>query len=167
LTEGKMHVRPVLPTEAEPIAALLRSAYADVAQRFGLTSQNCSKHPSNFQAEWVTEALSRGIRYFVLEEAGTLIGCVALEQPQPEVCYLERLAVLPQYRHKQAGKKLVEHIFAEAQQLGADRIEIGIIAEHKTLKAWYESFGFTEIRRASFQHLPFEVMFMRKELVGN
>lgn len=160
-------IRSAELSDAEQLASLLRTAYAGVAKRFGLTAQNCPKHPSNFQPEWITEAMSRDAHYFVLEDEGKTIGCVALEQPQPEVCYLGRLAVLPEYRHKKAGKMLVDHLFAEARHLGAERVEIGIIAAHETLRAWYESFGFEEIRRASFPHLPFEVLFMRRDLAAS
>lgn len=159
-----MPIRNVSPNEADQIAALLRAAYADVAQRFGLTPENCPKHPSNVQPESIIEAMAHGTRYFALEAENKTIGCVALEQPQPEVCYLERLAVLPKHRHRKAGKLLVEHIFTEARRLGAERVEIGIIAAHETLKTWYETFGFREIRRAHFPHLPFEVLFMRRNL---
>lgn len=159
-----MFIRPATPNDIPTLSSVIRAAFADVAERFGLTPENCPRHPSNCQPEWISDALAKGTCYFVLEHEGRIIGCVALEQAQTAVCYLERLAVLPEYRKQGAGKTLVEQALMEARRRGAQRVEIGIIAAHESLRAWYASFGFEEIRRASFPHLPFEVLFMRRNL---
>jgi len=45
------------------LAQTIALAYKDVAQRFGLTPQNCPKHPSNCTGEWVQSDLDRGVIY--------------------------------------------------------------------------------------------------------
>jgi hypothetical protein len=45
------------------LSDFIRHAYKDVAQRFGLTLQNCPKHPSNCTDEWVQSDLDRGVIY--------------------------------------------------------------------------------------------------------
>ncbi|MHC4435391.1 MAG: GNAT family N-acetyltransferase, partial [Planctomycetota bacterium] len=84
----------------------------------------------------------------------------ALEKAGPEVCYLERLAVLPEHRGKGCGKMLVEHVFDKAAQNGSKRVEIGIISEDTKLRDWYERFGFVLKSTKTFDHLPFVVAFM-------
>jgi hypothetical protein len=44
------------------------------------------------------------------------------------------------------------------------KVSVGIIDENLVLKNWYRDYGFvqTDIRR--FEHLPFVVCFMEKEL---
>ena len=42
------------------------------------------------------------------------------------------------------------------------KVSIGIIDEHKTLKAWYKKLSFVEISTLKFPHLPFMVCFMER-----
>jgi len=43
-------------------------------------------------------------------------------------------------------------------------ISIGIINENSVLKNWYIKYGFIEKGLKRFDHLPFEVCFMEKEI---
>ena len=104
--------------------------------------------------------MEKGARYFVLDAEGISCGCVALEPASPEVCYLERLAVLPPQRRRGYGKALVDRVLHEAKELGAQHVDIGIIAEHTELREWYRKIGFVEQTTATFPHLPFQVLFM-------
>jgi N-acetylglutamate synthase-like GNAT family acetyltransferase len=146
------------------LATLIHNSFQDVAERFKLTPDNCPTHPSNCTPEWIETALGKGINYYILENNNQPCGCVALEQARPEVCYLERLAVLPQFRQRGFGKALVNHVINEARKLGIRRIEIGIISKHTELREWYQKLGFSVKEAAHFKHLPFEVTFMFKEI---
>lgn len=154
-------IRKATTEDLALLAELIRQSFRNVAERFGLTSENCPKHPSNCTVDWVTAAMDKGVLFYVLEYCGTPCGCVALEQPKTGVCYLERLGVLPEFRCRGFGKALVLHVLEEAKALGIDRVEIGIIAEHTELKDWYGRLGFVVEREAvTFEHLPFKVTFM-------
>lgn len=145
------------------IAVLLdtiRRSFQDVALRFGLTQENAPRHPSNCTEDWIQKDMERGITYFVVENENVVVGCAALEQANPDVCYLERLAVLSGQRRRGFGKKLVTHVLSEAKSLGAHRVNIGIIAQHSELKNWYREIGFIEGETKEFSHLPFRVTFM-------
>jgi N-acetylglutamate synthase-like GNAT family acetyltransferase len=159
-----VEIRAATQQDIPLLTMLVSTVFRDVAERFHLTLENCPKHPSNCVPEWFETAMTKGIRYYILEDHGTPCGCVALEQAKPEVGYLERLAVLPQYRKRGFGEALVAHVFAEAQKLGIKRVEIGIIAEQAELRAWYEKLGFVITREAEFSHLPFRVTFMVKNV---
>ena len=163
-TPGNSSIREAAIGDVVAIANLIRIAFADVAVRFQLTPENCPKHPSNCEPDWIETAMEKGVTFYLWEDEQALRGCVALEQPDtPGVCYLERLAVLPQYRHHGLGRKLVEHIESEARKRRLRRVEIGIIAEQDELRTWYEGLGFVVTNEKSFQHLPFRVAFMAKE----
>ena len=82
----------------------------------------------------------------------------------PDLCYLERLAVLPESRRKGFGKALVEHVFVRVKQLSAKQISIGIISKQTELKHWYLKIGFVEGTTKEFPHLPFLVTFLTYEL---
>ncbi len=157
-------IRNTETTDIPILADLIRTSFQDVAERFNLNADNCPKHPSNCTSDWVAEAFQKEITYYILESDNTPVGCVALERASDEVCYLERLAVVPRLRRKGLGQALVEHALNQAQQAGARRIEIGIMAEHEELKSWYQRLGFNLTGTKNFAHLPFEVAFMAKEL---
>jgi hypothetical protein len=59
---------------------------------------------------------------------------------------------------------MVNHAVNEAKRLGAHRIEIGIISDHFELREWYKKFGFSVKNETQFEHLPFKVTFMSKDL---
>ncbi len=146
--------------DIDTLSNLVRISFTDVAQRFGLTPENCPKHPSNCTPHWIARDMERGVRYFILNPSGNPIGCVGVEQASPGTCYMERLAVLPQYRGHGYGTILARYAMAQARSMGASRVEIGIIAADNGLKAFYTTLGFEEKQTATFAHLPFEVAFM-------
>lgn len=151
-------------SEADLLASLIRDAFADVATRFNLNLENAPTHPSNCTAEWIENALAKGVRYFLLRVDEQPVGCVALEKASDALCYLERLAVLPGFRRQGCGAALVNHLVDKARAIGTERVEIGIISAHVELKSWYEKLGFVFLSTARFPQLPFEVTFMRKSL---
>ena len=135
--------------------------------RFGLNQQNAPRHPSNCAEEWIIKDMERGVTYYALENENVVVGCVALEKVNPDVCYLERLAVLSDKRRQGFGKALVAHALSQAKSLGAKRVNVGIIAEQTELKNWYKGIGFVEGESKEFPHLPFRVSFMTYELNKN
>jgi GNAT superfamily N-acetyltransferase len=150
--------------DAEILASLIRESFATVAARFHLTLENAPRHPSNCTADWIMAAFAKGVRHFILRTAEGPAGCVGLEQPNAEVCYLERLAVLPAYRRHGLGEALVAYAVDRARELGARRVELGMVAAQAELREWYEKLGFFMTNIVQFEGVQFEVGFMRKEL---
>jgi diamine N-acetyltransferase len=148
------------PGDIPVLAQTVSTAFQDVAHRFGLTPENCPRHPSNCTEDWIRLALEQGVRYFVLEHEGNMAGCAALERSGSGVCFLERLSVLPPYRRRGFGRELVDHVLEEARKLGAQGVGIGIIADHGELREWYLKLGFIEGELKDFPHLPFRVLLM-------
>ena len=162
--ERRMTIRPIQASDLKTIVDVLRGSFAAVAERFGLTTENCPRNLAFCTAERIREDMARGLRYYLLEDAGTVCGCIAMEHPKPEVVYLERLAVVPEHRSRGFGQALVNHVLAQAKAAGAERVEIGIISEDTQLKQWYGRFGFVEFKTRTFEHLPFVVGFMGIQL---
>ena len=153
-------IRVCTKEDAQVLAETTRKSFRDVAECFGLTQENAPRHPSNCTADWIREYMEHGITYFAIENNNHVVGCVALEQANSQVCYLERLAVLPNQRRRGFGKALVKHTLSEARLLGVNYVSIGIIAEQTELKDWYKKLGFVEGESKEFPHLPFRVTFM-------
>ncbi len=160
-------IRTGRPEESGLLAGIIRTSFRDVADRFGLTRENAPKHPSNYTADWVQGDIDRGVTYFILDDGGVAAGCVGLEHADPKECYLERLAVLPDRRRRGLGRALVDHVLTQAGRSGADRVSIGIIAEHTELKGWYQRIGFIDGETKEFAHLPFHVTFLSYEIKGD
>ena len=149
------------------LSSIIRKSFRDVAVKFGLTPENCPKHPSNCTDDWITKDFARGVIYYLLERNGMPAGCVAIEKATNDRCYLERLAVLPEERRKGFGNLLVNQILDTAKAWGLKLIRIGIIAEQTDLKMWYQKIGFKEGETKEFDHLPFCVCFMTYEIERN
>ncbi len=150
-----------MPRDTDLVAGLIRRSFADVAERFQLTPENCPKHPSNYTGEWVARDLERGVGYFILTTDGAAIGCVGVEQASQAICYMERLAVLPEHRGRGYGTRLARFAMNQAKEMGAASVGIGIIAADTGLKHFYRTLGFVEGETKNFPHLPFDVAFMR------
>jgi len=153
-------IRKCTSEDVSILAETIRGSFRGVAERFGLTEENCPRHASNCTADWIEKDMDRGVTYFVLESEGRVAGSVALERAKPEVCYLERLAVIPDQRRRGFGKALVVRVLSEARGLGCRRVGIGVIADQAELKDWYRGLGFVETENREFAHLPFLVTFM-------
>ena len=152
--------------DAKAIAEIVSLSNKDVAVKFGITKENNPKHPSFYDEVWALSDFERGEAYFLYKLDGVNVGCVAFEQPNPEVGYLNRLSVLPAYRKRGIGAELVRHVFHYAQSKKVPEISIGIIAENSDLMNWYKKLGFVENGLKKFPHLPFDVMFMKYDLVA-
>jgi N-acetylglutamate synthase-like GNAT family acetyltransferase len=157
-------IRICTKEDTQVLTETIRRSFRDVAERFGLTLENAPRHPSNCTVDWIQKDIDRGVTYFAIENKNHVVGCVALEQASTEVCYLERLAVLPDHRRRGFGKALVNHVLSESKLLGVNYVSIGIIAKQTELKNWYKGLGFVEGESKEFPHLPFRVTFMSYDI---
>jgi len=146
--------------DSRVLADIIGRSFRDVAEHFDLTRENAPRHPANCTVDWIRKDMECGVTYFAIEDKDHIVGCVALERANTEVCYLERLAVLPDHRRHGFGKALVDDVLSEAKHLGVNCVSIGIIAEHTELKDWYKRLGFVEGESKEFPDLPFGVTVM-------
>ena len=114
------------------LAACIRDSFRDVAERFGVTPDNCPTFASNITDERVGEEMAAGTAFYILENDGEPCGCVGLDlvhrdhwpdcPPGVTPGYLKRLAVLPKHRRRGFGKALVEHVLNQARERGCGRV---------------------------------------------
>lgn len=155
-----MMIREAFHDDAATLARIVSEANKDVAARFGLDAGNCAKHPSFCTADWIKADFARGERYFVYEDGGRPIACVAYETPSGSVAYLSRLSVLPANRRRGIGALLVAHVIELARAASIPAVSIGVIGEHEDLQRWYRKLGFVDGEVKRFPHLPFSVRYM-------
>lgn len=150
--------------DCELLASIISKSNKDVAELFDLNINIAPKHPSFCTPEWISADFDRGQQYFLFKDNGISKGCVAIEQPNDETAYLNRLSVLPEFRNKGIGSTLVHHVIEFSKDKNVINISIGIIAEHEELKRWYSNHQFKLGSLQKFDHLPFNVLFMHYEI---
>jgi GNAT superfamily N-acetyltransferase len=101
---------------------------------------------------------------FGLFEWEKQVGFVAVKTRDGESYFLEKLAVLPDYRHRRGGKELVKFAEDYVKKAGGSTISIGIIHESKVLLEWCENYGYIKTETKNFPNFPFTVCLMKKEL---
>lgn len=148
----------------EVCAPVIRDSFITVADQFNLTRENAPSNPAFIETGALVSASEKGIRFFGLFDDIQLLGCIAVEKAMDSVYYIERLAVLPEFRHRGHGSKLLNFACEHIREAGGRYISIGIINEHSVLKKWYLYHGFYETGLKQFDHLPFTVCFMEKVL---
>ena len=101
---------------------------------------------------------------YLYEEDGRIVGYYSLLIMDNNECELNNLAVLPDFRHKGIGKKLLEHSFDMARDMGCRKMLIGIVEENQPLRKWYEENGAVHLGTRKFDFFPFTCGYLTKEI---
>lgn len=142
---------------------VIRAAFATVLEDMGLGQDDVPTNAAFLTMDRLRRWFTTGTRVFALVSDGLVAGCCTLRRGAHDgVVELERLAVLPSQRHRGYGSRLVEHAVAEARAAGAQAVGIGIIESNDVLRRWYVANGFVPLGSASYEHLPFTVLTMRR-----
>ncbi|MBN1257266.1 MAG: GNAT family N-acetyltransferase [Planctomycetes bacterium] len=158
-------IRRGTASDAELLSKIIRESYRDVTERFNITPENCPGFPSFNKREDVLATMQKDFVYYVLEEDKTPCGCIALEQKDKQLCKINRLTVLPNYRNRGYGEMLVKHTMEEAKKLAATEMELSMIGLDTELRQWYESkFGFKFKNTIQYPHRFFEVLYLTVNL---
>lgn len=163
----KPEIQKVLPDDNfKPYVSILNESFITVAKEFGLIKKNCPANSAFISENELRNQLTDYREFYFMDYNHYIIGFVGIEKSKTDefVFYIEKLAVLPEYRHNNFGKQLMDFAIARIKDLKGKRISIGLIDENFRLKKWYVQQGFHETRKETFDHLPFTVCFMEKEL---
>ena len=145
-------------------AKLLNEAFGTVAKEFGLTKENCQTNSAFITSDELKAQLTENREFYIYKLNDEMVGFVAIEQSlnEADTCYIEKLAVIPAYRHEGIGHQLMDFASNRIAELGSKRISIALINSNVVLKNWYSRQGFTEVLVKEYEHLPFDVCFMEK-----
>lgn len=157
-------IRPVTRADLPVSLAVIRSSFNTVALEMNLTPENCPGHTAFTTMEKLLELYGKAA-CFGLYTDGIQAGFVAAEKVvNGETFYLDKLAVLPEQRHKGYGTRLVQFVIDYAGKQGGKNVSLAMIDSLTVLKKWYKSLGFEEKGTKKFEHLPFLVCFMDLDL---
>jgi len=153
------------PDDIKNSAGVVRDSFQTVAEEFNLTIENCPTHPSFITPDKLNELKSKGVKLFGLFTENEQAGFIAIEKADEVLYYIEKLAVLPEYRNRGGGERIMRFAFDLIRENGGKKVSIAIIDEHTVLKGWYKGLGFKEVSTKLFPHLPFTVCFLERDLV--
>lgn len=156
----KYEIRLMRKENLEACAEVIRQGFMTVAKDFGLTKENCPTNGAFIQKDRLEAELEKGQLMYGVMDQEKIIGYMQLEKNTDELYFLQKLVVLPDYRHMGIGKMLLDYTKKLVTEWGGRRVSISIIEENIILKAWYMEYGFIPIRTHKFDHLPFTVGFL-------
>ena len=159
-------IREVKREEIPECVSLIKKAFLTVADEFGFTEENAPRFTAYATTEerlmWQLDGEHRPM--YVFEDDGVLCGYYSLLIQENNECELNNVAVLPDYRHKGIGKKLIDRAFSTAKELGCNVMNIGIVEENVRLREWYEKAGAVHVGTHKIDFFPFTCGYMKKEL---
>ena len=148
------------------VVHVLNMSHGTVAKDFGFTKDN---NPSNnaFIDEFTLRTqLKKGINLYAMAINNSMVGCIAIEKSAKEAntFYIEKVSIIPEYRNRGFGFKLMDFACSKINALGGKIVSIALIDSNAKLKNWYTAQGFMETGTKDFDHLPFRVCFMSKQI---
>ncbi len=143
---------------------IIRRSFQTVADKFNLTIQNAPTNAAFIELSTLVSMQKKGIELYGVSSDNQKIGFVAIEKADEEKYYMEKLAVLPEFRHKKFGTSIMDFVFDNVKNRGGKKVCIAIINGHSILKKWYLQYGFIETGTKRFNHLPFEVCYLEKSI---
>lgn len=145
---------------------VIRKSFATVAEEFGFTEENAPRFTAfavtTERLEWHKNHEHRPMKAWW--DKGKIAGYYSLSVQEGGECELNNLCVLPGYRHRKIGEKLLMNAFDEARKRGCTKMNISIVEENGLLKRWYEGYGFVHTGTEKLDFFPFTCGYMVKEL---
>lgn len=159
-------IKKITEKEITECVNVIRDSFITVADEFGFTVDNAPRFTAFATTEerlhWHLNGEHRPMYAFYDNEK--VVGYYSLLLQEHNECELNNLCVIPEWRHKGIGEKLLKHSFKVVQDLNCNKINIGIVEDNRVLRKWYESFGFVHTGTQKFDFFPFTCGYMEKVL---
>ncbi len=134
----------IYPAVSASEISLVRELFLEYAQSLGfsLCFQNFDKELAELPGDY---AAPEG-RLFLVNFQEKIAGCVALHKINADTCEMKRLYIRGDFRGKGLGRAVVEHLIAEARQIGYRRMRLDTVEPvMRDAVALYHRLGFKEI----------------------
>ena len=153
-------IREVKRHELNECLEVIHKSFRTVADKFGITEENCPKHTTFLPLSALESNMDNGWRMCGLFAGEKIIGYVALSDEGDGVYELHNISVLPEYRCRGFGSMLIEYAKKAVKASGGSMLRLSYIEENAAVKAWYISNGFVHTGTKKFDHLPFTSGYM-------
>ena len=156
-------IRKVERADLSACADVIRRSFRTVADDFGFTEQNAPRFTAFAMTEerllWHMDGEHRIM--YLDEEDGMPCGYYSLLLRGEGACELGNLSVLPEYRHKGIGGRLLAHAMERAKEQDCRVMEFSIVEENTVLRNWYESSGAVHTGTEKYDFFPFTCGYMK------
>ncbi len=162
----KTTIEIILDEDLLPYVEIIKESFQTVASEFGLTRENNPSNPAFLSKERLIKLKNLRVWFYKLMYNEEPVGFITIEQSKEDntIFYIEKLAVIPEFRHNGFGRQLMDFAILKILNEGGEKVSVALIDHHVKLKAWYKSQGFIQSEIKEFDQLPFKVCFMEKEL---
>ena len=147
-------IRPIEWNDLPVCLEVIQKGFETVELEFGITVE---RGWASLPYEKLTAKFESGILMFGYFANNKMVGYLSMEMFENDVCRLDGIVVLPEYRKKGYGKKLLDFCKLKAKELGANKIRLGMIDDNKRLRKWYEENGFTNVGCKKYDNAPYTV----------
>ena len=144
------------------LTEIQHKSFITVAEEFGYTIENAPYHSAFIKKEKIEKQIIDGGQFFVYKIGDEFIGSIGYIF-ENDSYVIERLAVIPEYRHKGIGKKLMEFIENIVRNKNSKSIQLEMIDNNSVLKEWYKEQGYKVIETKD-KGIIFKITIMKKEL---
>ncbi len=159
-------IREIRQDDIAQCVNVIRESFGTVAKDFGFTEENAPRFTAfattKERLDWHLNSEHRPMYGYY--EDGKIVGYYSLLLQDNRECELNNLCVLPEYRHKKLGHKLLENAFDNARKMNCNKMNIAIVEENQVLRRWYEDHGFLHIGTQKYDFFPFTCGYMVKKL---
>ena len=156
-------IREVRHEDIPECVRVIRNSHQTVADTYGFTVENAPRYVAFATDEnrllWHMDSEHRLM--FVEEEDGTIRGYYSLLLKKDGECELGNLSVLPEYRHRGIGGRLLKHSVEKARVQGCRVMNLSIVEENTVLRKWYENHGAVHTGTERFDFFPFTCGYMQ------
>jgi len=151
--------------DIEKITQVINQSFQTVAEEFGFTRQNAPTFPAFIEPEIIENQIHEGLSLYCFIVDDIFVGSIGTSDLKDNDTFkIERLAVLPGYRHQGIGKRLMDYAYQKITKNSGKIAQVEIVNENTKLKSWYTDNGFYELRIDNYKQLPFTVCVLTKEL---
>ena len=164
--DGAECLRRMSLEEIPECVQVIRESFQTVADEFGFTVENAPR--------FTAFATDEGRLYYQFHEekrpmyvylvGKKIVGYYSLALRDDGSAELGSISVLPEYRHKGIGAKLMTDAMLRAKAFGKTVLKLSIVEENQVLSKWYESFGFVHVGTQKFDFFPFTCGYLEREL---
>lgn len=164
--DGAECLRRMSLEEIPECVQVIRKSFQTVADEFGFTVENAPR--------FTAFATDEGRLYYQFHEekrpmyvyliGKKIVGYYSLALRDDGSAELGSISVLPEYRRKGIGAKLMTDAMLRAKAFGKTVLKLSIVEENQVLRKWYESFGFVHVGTQKFDFFPFTCGYLEREL---
>ena len=157
-------IQEIKEEELAKCLKVIRESYNLVAEQFKLTKENC---PKRGHADLTLEELKKqyidGIKMYGYYDNNIIVGFISLKLKDDSV-KIKDIVILPNYQNKGIGTKMLNYAKKKTLEYNKSKIELGMIADNKKLKEWYEHNDFILTSTHQFPEAPFVTGYMECKL---